>query len=179
MCYLKETADLKIVYRKRDIVSYSDSVYADNCTNWCLINEAAFLSEEDVFMWYSHKQRMTVIFITETEYMSLSNFEKVVIWIQSFLHELWFYDIINELISIKSNHESKAIMLVDNNQSSLTLIKNSEFHVRIKHINIQYHHIHKLAENEIIKLKHYNTEDMTADCLTKLLTRSKFEMRVN
>ena len=70
-------------------------------------------------------------------------------------------------------------MLIGDNQSSLTLVKNSEFHIRIKHINIQYHHICELAEDEIIKLKHCNTEDMTADCLTKLLTKSKFKMRVD
>ena len=86
---------------------------------------------------------------------------------------------INELISIKSNHESKVITLIDDNQSSLALVKNSEFHIRIKHINIQYHHIYKLAEDKIVKLKHCNTEDMAADCLTKSLTRSKFEVRVD
>ena len=179
MCYLKETADLEIVYKKRDIMSYSDSVYTDDCADWCSINEATFLSKEDVFVWYSCKQKMTVMFITETKYMSLFNSEKITVWIQSFLHKLWFHDIINELISIKSNCESKVITLIDDNQSSLTLVKNSEFHIRIKHINVQYHHICELAEDEIIKLKHYNTEDMAADCLTKSLTRSKFKVRVN
>ena len=79
--YLKETADLKIVYKKRDIVSYLDSVYTNNHTNWCLINEAAFLSEGDMFIWYSCKQRITTIFITETKYMSLFNFKKITVWI--------------------------------------------------------------------------------------------------
>ena len=81
MCYFEETADLKIVYKKRDIVSYLDSVYTNNCADWCLINGAAFLSEEGVFMWYSYKQRMIATFITETKYMSLSNSEKIIIWI--------------------------------------------------------------------------------------------------
>ena len=70
-------------------------------------------------------------------------------------------------------------MLVDNNQSSLTLVKNLEFHIRIKHIDVQYHHICELAEDEVVKLKYCNIKDMTADCLTKSLTRSKFKVRVD
>ena len=81
MCYLKETADLEIVYRKRDIVSYSDSAYTDDHADQCLINGAAFLSKEDAFIWYSHKQRMTATFITEVKYMSLFNFKKITVWI--------------------------------------------------------------------------------------------------
>ena len=57
---------------------------------------------------------------------------------------------------------------------SLALIKNLEFHARIKHINIQYHYIHELIKDSVVKLKHCNINNMTADYLIKLLTRKKF-----
>ena len=62
--------------------------------------------------------------------------------------------------------------------SLLILIRNSEFHARTKYINIQYHHIHKLIKDSVVKLKHCNTDDMTINCLTKLLTRKKFIIRI-
>ena len=58
--------------------------------------------------------------------------------------------------------------------SSLALIKNLEFHARIKHIDVQYHHICELVKDNIVKLKYCNINDMTADYLTKSLTRKKF-----
>ena len=58
--------------------------------------------------------------------------------------------------------------------SSLALVKNLEFHARTKYIDVQYHYIHELAEDDVVKLEHCNTDDMTADCLTKSLTRKKF-----
>ena len=62
--------------------------------------------------------------------------------------------------------------------SSLALIKNSEFHARIKYINVQYYHIHELTEDSVVKLKHYNINDMTTNCLTKSLTRKKFIIKI-
>ena len=62
--------------------------------------------------------------------------------------------------------------------SSLTLVKNSEFYARIKYLNIQYHHIHELAKDDVVKLKHCNINDMTANCLTKSLTRKKFIIKI-
>ena len=143
-----------------------------------MTNETVFLLERESFIWYSQKQKITVTFITEAEYISLSNTEKVTVWVRSFLHELWLHEMINELVQIIDNQQSKAIQLLDNNMSSLALVKNSEFHARTKHINIQYHHIHKLAEDSVVKLEHCNINNMTADYLIKSLTRKKFIIRI-
>ena len=60
----------------------------------------------------------------------------------------------------------------------LALVKNSEFYARTKYINIQYYHICKLTEDDVVKLKHCNTDNITADYLTKLLTRKKFVIKI-
>ena len=85
---------------------------------------------------------------------------------------------IKRLVQIINNQQLKVIQLLDNNMSSLALIKNLEFHARIKHINIQYYYIHELTEDSVVKLKHYNINNMTADCLTKSLTRKKFVIKI-
>ena len=50
MQYLKETSELSIIYKREDLIDYSDSVYADNQCNQQLINEAVFLSERESFV---------------------------------------------------------------------------------------------------------------------------------
>ena len=85
---------------------------------------------------------------------------------------------IKRLVQIISNQQLKVIQLLNNNMSSLTLIKNSEFHARIKYINIQYYYICKLTEDSIVKLKHYNINNITVNYLTKSLTRKKFIIRI-
>ena len=62
--------------------------------------------------------------------------------------------------------------------SLLALVKNLEFYARTKHINIQYHYIHKLTEDDVVKLKHCNINNITVNCLTKSLTRKKFIIRI-
>ena len=98
MQYLKGTSELDIVYKREDLIDYSDSVYTDNWCDWWLTNETVFLSEEESFIWYSWKQKTTVTSITEAEYMSLSNAGKVAVWVRSFLHELWLHGMINESV---------------------------------------------------------------------------------
>ena len=62
--------------------------------------------------------------------------------------------------------------------SSLALVKNLEFHARTKYINVQYHYICELTEDSVVKLKHYNINNITADYLTKSLTRKKFIIKI-
>ena len=57
----------------------------------------------------------------------------------------------------------------------MQLAKNSEFHIHIKHIDIKYHWIHELINEDIIKLIYIFTDQMSADELTKLLTLIKFD----
>ena len=62
--------------------------------------------------------------------------------------------------------------------SLLALVKNSEFQARTKYINVQYHHICELIKDDVVKLKYYNTDNMTVNCLTKSLTRKKFIIKI-
>ena len=67
------------------------------------------------------------------------------------------------------------VQLHGDNQSSIKLVKNPEFHARTKHIDVQYHYIREALEDGLITLVYIPTTEMLADCLTKPLTREKFE----
>ncbi len=68
----------------------------------------------------------------------------------------------------------QAVIIYNNNQEIIALTKNSQFHARIKHIDIQTHLIKKKVINESIDLTYIFTNQMIIDDLTKSLIRNKF-----
>jgi hypothetical protein len=67
------------------------------------------------------------------------------------------------------------VNLLGDNQSSLTLIRNSQIHECSKHINICYHNIRDRERREQIKIGYVNINNMVADGLIKPLASSVFE----
>jgi hypothetical protein len=65
-------------------------------------------------------------------------------------------------------------MIYEDNQNVIALIKNSQFHARIKHIDIQIHFIREKVIEKFIDLTYVSIDQMIADDLTKSLIRDKF-----
>ncbi len=65
-------------------------------------------------------------------------------------------------------------MIYENNQSVIALIENSQFHARIKHIDIQIHFIREKVIEEFIDLVYVSINQMITDDLTKSLIKDKF-----
>lgn len=61
------------------------------------------------------------------------------------------------------------------NQSAIKLIKNPEYHARTKHIDVRQHFIREKFQNNFFLLEYINTNNMTADVMTKPLARRTFE----
>jgi CobQ-like glutamine amidotransferase family enzyme len=69
---------------------------------------------------------------------------------------------------------SQAMMIYEDNQNVIALIKNSQFHARIKHIDIQIHFIREKVIEEFIDLVYVFIDQMIVDDLTKSLIKDKF-----
>jgi hypothetical protein len=69
---------------------------------------------------------------------------------------------------------SQAMIIYEDNQSAIVLIKNSQFHARIKHIDIQIHFIREKMIEEFIDLIYVFIDQMIIDDLTKSLIKNKF-----
>jgi ATP sulfurylase len=55
------------------------------------------------------------------------------------------------------------------------LIKDEVLHTRTRHIDIRCHKIRELVKDGTVAIESCTTEEMAADILTKLLTKSKFQ----
>ena len=169
--YLKGTKTWKISYSAaspKGIFGYADSDYAGDISDWCFTHENVFLHADEAVTWSSWKQKTTSTFITEAEYVALCSTCKTAAWISEWLKEANFIQFLTE----------KPVQLYSDNQGSIQLGWNPEFHTRTKHIAVQYHYIWEALEDSLIELFYVSISSMTADCLTKSLMRDKFDVRV-
>src|SRR5579859_2938583 len=96
----------------------------------------------------------------ESEYMALTQAAKEFIWIQCLIKEIG--------ISIVNTN-----VIYANNQGSITLAKNPEYHAHTKHIDIQHHFVWECIENGNIILQYVPTNEMAADAMTKGLIHDR------
>jgi len=89
---------------------------------------------------------------------------------------LWVKRFTTEIDDISGNGDQpKTITIFADNQGSIALAKNPEFHSRTKHISIQLHFIREKVEAEEVQLEYLPTGDMLADLLTTALPWEKVE----
>ena len=85
---------------------------------------------------------------------------------------IWCARFLTELGYRKKGHP---VLLRGDNQGSIALAENPEFHRRTKHIEIKWHWIREVVELGKIKIKFISTKEMVADGLTKPLATKPFE----
>ncbi|KAG6578193.1 Gag-Pol polyprotein [Phytophthora cinnamomi] len=124
----------------------------------------AFMMNGGCISWRSKKQRTVALSSTEAEYMALSEATQEAVWLKVFLREL------GEMAS------DEAIKIYEDNQGSIALAKNPEFHKRTKHIDIRYHFVREKVEDGQVVLEYCSTKDMLADIMTKAITSVQFEV---
>jgi len=73
----------------------------------------------------------------------------------------------------------ETVMIQINNQKIIALIKNSEFHVKMKYIDICHHFIREVKFHKLIYLDYILTSNIAADRLTKSLLILKFTYFIN
>uniref|UniRef100_A0AAV1TL57 Copia protein n=1 Tax=Peronospora matthiolae TaxID=2874970 RepID=A0AAV1TL57_9STRA len=69
----------------------------------------------------------------------------------------------------------EAIKMYEDNQGSIALAKNPEFHKRTKHIDIRYHFVREKVESGEVVLEYCPTQDMLVDMMTKPIAAVQFE----
>ena len=89
----------------------------------------------------------------EAEYMALASAVQEAVWIQRLQNDL------NEASSL----------IYEDNQSTICMAKNPQYHGRTKHIDIKFHYIHEQVEKKAIQLEYCESKNMVADtiCIKK------------
>ncbi|GAA0170028.1 hypothetical protein LIER_40875 [Lithospermum erythrorhizon] len=109
--------------------------------------------------WQSKKQRTVACSSTESEYMALAN---------CFVELSWFVSILTEL----RLPPTRPPVLWCDNPCVTYLSVNPVFHVRTKHIEIDFHFVREKVARKELQIKFISTKDQIADVLTKPLSSS-------
>ena len=163
--YLKGTVNYALEYKGTDstLIGYSDADWGGNLDDRRSTTGYVFSIAGGAVSWSSKKQPTVALSTTEAEYMALTQATKEGIWIRRLLEE----------IGIGSDLLSGPTIIRTDNQGSIALAKNPIYHARTKHIDIRYHFIREKVEDGEVELSFCRTDDMTADVLTKGLSKEK------
>ena len=163
--YLKGTITTGITYRKQNPVDentfhgYSDASFASE-EDGKSISGYIFMSGGGPIVWGSRKQKMVVLSTTEAEYVALSEAAREAVWLRNLYKEL-------------GCAQTKPALIRGDNQGSMDIAENPQFHKRTKHFNVKLHYIREKINEKIIRIQYCPTTEMTADMLTKPLARAR------
>lgn len=161
--YLKGTSDYRLCYKKNKdtrLQAFSDADWAAEIDGRRSCSGYVIKMSNGAISWCSKRQPIVALSSTEAEYIALSSTVREVIWIRMLAKE------------VDANFGESTIVYCDN-QSSIKLASSEAYRPRTKHIDIRYHHIRNKVDDGTIVVKHCSTHDMTADSLTKAVSKEK------
>ena len=145
------------------LLGYSDADWAGDIESRRSTSGYVFTLNNGCVSWRSKKQRSVALSSTEAEYMALSEATQEAVWLKVFLCELGEMTI------------DESVKIYEDNQGSIALAKNPEFHKRTKHIDIRYHFVREKVEDGQVNLVYCPTQDMLADMMTKPIVSVQFD----
>ncbi|KAG9458815.1 hypothetical protein H6P81_003323 [Aristolochia fimbriata] len=164
--YLQNTVDVGLAFERDEslgqcIVGYCDSDYAGDLDKRRSTTGYLFTLAKAPVSWKSTLQSTVALSTTEAEYMAITEAVKEAIWLHGLLKDLGV--------------GQKQLKVYSDSQSATHLAKNQVFHARTKHIDVRFHFVREILEEEEILLQNIHTAENPADMLTKVVTRTKFE----
>ncbi|KAL5499747.1 hypothetical protein EMCRGX_G011207 [Ephydatia muelleri] len=163
--YLKGTINLGLKFEKTadsSIIGFSDADWAGDLDNRHSTSGNLFVMSGGAISWLSKKQPVVALSTTEAEYVALGAATQEVVWLRRLLSD------------IKASPKMPTIISEDN-QGTIAIARNPVYHARTKHIDIKYHYVREALMDGVIDLVYCPTQQMTADILTKPLSRDQFE----
>jgi hypothetical protein len=110
--------------------------------------------------WMSKRQAIVALSTTEAEYMTTIHGSKEAIWLQILCSGIGLVQ--------------QAIRINCDSQIAIFLAKNPTYHSKTKHIDIQYHFVRDMVEENKVLLMKVDTLKNVADSLNKSVSTEKF-----
>lgn len=145
--------------------AFTDADWAGNKDDYISTGAYIVYLGRHPIAWSSKKQTGVARSSTEAEYRSLAATTAEVCWLQSLLSEL------------DAPSPTTPVIYCDNIGATY-LAENPVFHLRMKHLALDYHFVRQFVQSGALRVSHVNSADQLADALTKPLPRTRFESLV-
>jgi hypothetical protein len=156
--YLKYSQHFKLELSKvkdLNLICYSDSDYAANRDDRVSIGGYILFLDETPISWRTFKQKCISLSTMESEYVTLTEAAKELIWIKNVLEN----EILN--LPLKDN------ILYCDNQAAIAFSNSPFENHRTKHIHVKYLFLRNLVYEKLFELKYIPTNLNLADSFTK------------
>lgn len=136
---LKGTSNLDLLYqsRSKDCDGFSDADWGGDVNDHKSTSGYMFCIGGGAVTWKSKKQTCVALSTVEAEYIALENAAQEAVWMRRLLADL-------------KNPPEKPTVIYEDNQSTICMTKNPQFHGRSKHIGIKYHYIREQVKERSI-----------------------------
>ncbi|GJY51226.1 putative ribonuclease H-like domain-containing protein [Tanacetum coccineum] len=161
--YLKGQPKLGLWYPRDspfNLEAFSDSDYARSSLDRKSTTGGCQFHDKRLIPLQCKKQTIVANSTTEAEYVAATNCCGQVLWIQNQMLDYGF-NLMNTKIHI------------DNNESTICIVKNPVFHSKTKHIEIRHHFIRDSYEKKLIQVIKIHTDHNVSNLLTKAFDVSK------
>lgn len=162
--YLSGTTDYVICYGDSDnpkLYGYVDSDWGGCQQTFRSTTGYIFFKNGGVVSHSSKRQPTVACSSTEAEYTALCQATKEAVWLR--------------LLELEFEGETFPITLKTDNEGSIALAFNPEFHARTKHISMKTHYVREVVARGDVKLEWVEGVKNVADLLTKPLDRILFQ----
>ena len=136
--YLKGTKDAQLTFgsvKPTEVKGYTYSDYAKNTDNQKSTSIYIFTYGDDAISWRSKLEECTTLSTTEAEYKAASDAMKEATWLHKMSADF--------LAKRRIDHPTPTIYC--DSQSAIHLIRNPNYHVKMKYIEVRFHHIRELV----------------------------------
>ncbi|KAD2805945.1 hypothetical protein E3N88_39322 [Mikania micrantha] len=163
--YVKATYDYGLTYARNASLKlkvYMDSDYARDVDDRKSTSGYVCILSNAAVSWSSQKQEIVALSSTEAEYVAATSCACHSVWLKGLLEEI-------------SEESVGTVEIQCDNSSTIKLSKNPVMHRRTKHIEVRFHYLRDLVNDEKIQLMFCSTKDQVADVLTKPVKLEVFE----
>jgi len=165
--YLSGTHSYGIVYKALPqspsfFHGYSDAALA-NVDEAKSTSGYIYIARNGTITWSSKRQISQALSSTEAEYVAISEAACEACWLQNLYSELSLLD------------QETPTEIHGDNEASLAMARNPQFHKHTKHIDTCWHWIQRLIHAGIITVESCHNPEQMADVLTKALPHQKHE----
>lgn len=171
--YIKCTKNLKLKLSCKNphLITYSDADFASNRDDRTSLGGQLVMLDNSPITWRTSKQKSVCLSTMESEFVSMTDAVKELVWFDRVLKECIHTQIILD-------HKLKPLLFVDN-QATIEFVKSPIENHRTKHIDVRLFFIRELFYDDTFTLKYVKTTENLADALTKPLTKSCLDIFVN
>lgn len=149
------------------MIGYSDADWGSDPDEHKSTSGYVVLLNNGAITWSSKKQPRIALSTMEAGHVAYLATIKEVVWLRRFFQNL---EVVKDASDPVTVHCDSMV--------ALAYAKDSKYHGRTKHIDIQHHYIQDMVAHNEVVLKHISTSLMITDPLTKPIGRDVFQTHV-